>query len=99
MPGATKNFQKLCRLVILNKLNPEPRYQTLIRINRFIGLKCSPQISDRDSDQIQRRPKEKRLNFMQQIQFEEILIENIDRYLKTEQIRFVVLNTEENEIS
>ena len=36
---------------------------------------------------------------MQQIQFEEILIENIGRYLKTEQIRFVVLNTEENEIS
>ena len=31
---------------------------------------------------------------MQQIQFEEILIENIGRYLKTEQIRFVVLNTE-----
>ena len=82
----------------MNKLNPEPRYQTLIRINRFIGLKCSLQISDRDSDQIQRRAKEKddQLNFLQPIQFKETLVENIGRYLKAGQFRYVV--TEENEI-
>ena len=77
------------RISDLNKLNPEPRYQTLIRINRFIGLKCSLQISDRDSDQIQRRAIEKRLNFLQ-IQSKETLVENIGRYLKAERFRYAV---------
>ena len=77
------------RISDLNKLNPEPRYQTLIRINRFIGLKCSLQISDRDSDQIQRRAIENRLSFLQ-IQFKETLVENIGRYLRAERFRCVV---------